>query len=425
MIELIKKLYDWENTPSAVKKGEAAENVESLDTLDTLENYDKFENLSDSEFIAKMEAKEKVDFFTRLFRQIEEVKAQDKKIPFKIFYLNEDVLVVKVKGLYARLPLQQMAWSYPDMEYWKLVFPTLMGVEFKCKITEALAPEEAGNRFEIAVDASMHIFHPSELMEGAEYEGIVLQRTEDELLIDIGVQFRWKHGSLCGHLSLEELGSPETFQSCQPGDKITIEYRGSDERGLLFAAVQSIDPVEEYVGKTTWVQIGKGDGTAPYYMVEGKYKGDLPITKTHYPTKKRKLQKLRNTWENGDIIQCEIMEYKPHRGFIIKWIDDEPDELDWKSEEMTAYVGQKVPVYVYWTDEDELRFLVENQFPATLSGRDRSSRKEHLLDGQVITALIRSIDLEQKCFKIRWVPWWDKGSLDGNDIDNEDNSDNE
>jgi hypothetical protein len=129
---------------------------------------------------------------------------------------------------------------------------------------------------------------------------------------------------------------------------------------------------------------------------------------------------LREQWENGDIIQCEILEYKPHRGFIIKWIDDEPDEINWKSDELTAYVGQKVPVYVYWTDEDELSFLVENQYPATLSGRDRSSRKEHLVDGQVITAHIRSIDLENKCFKIRWVSWWDTDETDDdNDYDDD------
>jgi hypothetical protein len=62
-----------------------------------------------------------------------------------------------------------------------------------------------------------------------------------------------------------------------------------------------------------------------------------------------------------------------------------------------------------------LKFLVENQFPATLTARDRSSKVEHLSEGQVIMALIRSIDLENKCFKIRWVPWWDNDDSDNND----------
>jgi hypothetical protein len=229
-------------------------------------------------------------------------------------------------------------------------------------------------------------------------------------LIDIGVHFKWKYGSLCGYLPLEDLATPETFQSCQPGDIVTIEYIGENERGLQFTAIQAVD-LAEYVGKITWVQIGRG--TAPYYMVVGKYKADLPITKTHYPTKKKKVRRLREQWENGDVIQCEILEYKPHRGFIVKWIDDEPDELDWRTAEMAAYVGQKVPVQVHWTDEGELEFLVENKFPATFSGRDRSAKKEHLREGQVITALIRSMDFEEKCVKIRWVPWWDDGSSEG------------
>jgi len=326
---------------------------------------------------------------------------------------------VKVKGLYAQLPLEKMAWIYPDIGYWRLIFPTLQGVELKCNVTEALPAAEGNERFQIVVDASTHVFNMIELIEDAEYTGIVLQKTEEEVLIDIGYHFKWKRGSLCGYLPLEELAQPETFQSCQPGDKITVECKGADSKGLLFSATKTIDPTEEYVGKITWVQIVRGENTAPYFMIEGKYKGDLPVTKTHYPTKKKKVRKLREQWVNGDIIKCEILEYKPHRGFIIKWIDDEPDELNWKSDEMTAYVGQKVPVHVYWTEEDELKFLVEDQFPATLSGRDRSSKKESLVDGQVITAQIRSIDLENKCFKIRWVPWWDDDNSEDEDNEGE------
>jgi len=400
MIDLIKKLYDWENNPGLIKN---------------------IEELTDSEIIEQFEKKDKTTFFERLFQMVELAKEQDKKIPFRIFFLKDDILIVKVKGLYAQLPLQKMAWSYPDMEYWKHIFPTLQGVEFKCNVTEA-APAEETDRFHIVVDASTHVFNMLELIEDAEYNGIVLQKTENEVLIDIGYHFKWKRGSLCGYLPVEELAQPETFQSCQQGEKITVEYKGRDDRGLLFAVPKVIDPVEEYIGKITWVQIVRGENTMPYFMIEGKYKGDLPVTKTHYPTKKKKVRKLREQWENGDIIQCEILEYKPHRGFIIKWIDDEPDEINWKSDAMTAYVGQKVPVYVYWTDEEELKFLVENQYPATLSGRDRSSRKESLLDGQVITAHIRSIDLENKCFKIRWVPWWDSDEDDSYEDEDEDDS---
>jgi len=154
------------------------------------------------------------------------------------------------------------------------------------------------------------------------------------------------------------------------------------------------------------VQVVKGENTAPYFMVEGKYRADLPITKTHYPTRKRKVQKLRNIWENGDILQCEVIDFSLKRGLIIKWIDDEPEELNWDSEEMTNYIGQKVAVYVSWSENDELQFLIDNKYPATLYGRNRSNKKRELLDGQIITARVRSIDKENKCFKIEWVQWW-------------------
>ena len=342
-------------------------------------------------------------FFEKLFGQVEKAKEQDEKAVFKIFYLNEDALTVKVKGLFSRLPLQKMAWQYPDPEYWKVIFPTLQGIEFKCKVTEAERRED--ERFYIVVDASAHTFREAELIENAEYTGIVLQRTEEELSVDLGCHFRWKYGSLCGFLPLDDLDTPETFQSCSPGDKITVEYRGKGDRGLQFASTQVVD-LTKYIGETVWVQVVKGENTAPYFMVEGKYRADLPITKTHYPTRKRKVQKLRNIWENGDILQCEVIDFSQKRGLIIKWIDDEPEELDWGSEEMMNYVGQKVAVYVTWSENGELQFLIDNKYPATLYGRNRSNKKRGLIDGQIITARVRSVDKENKCFKIEWVQWW-------------------
>ena len=341
-------------------------------------------------------------FFEKLFAQVEEAKEMDKRIPFKIFFQNENDLIVKVKGLYALLSLQQMAWHYPNRAYWKHIFPTLAGREFKCKVIEAERIEN--ERFHIVVDASVHIFKEMELIENAEYTGIILQITEYETLIDIGVHFHWKFGSLSGFLPLVNLINPETNQPYEPGDKITIEYKGRDERGLLFAEVEAIDLAAEFVGKTVWVQIGKKDDTAPYYMVKGKYKADLPITKLIYPKKKRKVQKLRNQWQNGDIINCEVLEFKPKRGLIIKWIDEDPEEFDWSSDDMIDYIGRQVPVHAYWSDEDTLEFFVENKYPATLTTRNRSNKKYELPDGQVITGRICSIDLNEGCFKFRWIP---------------------
>jgi hypothetical protein len=359
------------------------------------------ESIENGEISREIKQKKGSDFFEKLFAQVEEAKKMDKKIPFKVFFLNEDKLVVKVRGLFAQLPLQQMAWQYPDLAYWKCIFPTLAGREFKCKIMEAERKEN--ERFHIVVDAGSHVFREMELIENAEYTGIILQKTKEETLIDIGFHFEWKYGSLCGFLPLADLINPETVQSYEPSEKITIAYKGRDERGLQFAAVEAIDLAAEFVGKTVWVQIGKKDDTAPYFMVKGKYRADLPITKLIYPKKKKKIQRLRNKWQNGDIINCEVLDFKSKRGLIIKWIDDEPEEIDWSSDDMIDYIGRQVPVHVYWSDEDELLFFVENKYPATLTTRNRSNKKNELYEGEVITARICSIDLNNECFKIRWI----------------------
>lgn len=383
MIDLIRKLFDSE------------------EDTDLIESIKSIENLTNGVVAKEVIQEEEKEFFEKLFEKVEEAKEQDKKLPCKIFFLNDNEIVVKVKGLFAHLPLRQMAWHYPHLIYWKSIFPTLAGQEFKCKITEAERRE--GERFHIVADASEHPFRKAELIENAEYTGIVLQKNEEDALIDIGSHFKWKYGSLRGFLPLTTLAEPETFHPCEPGDSIKIKYKGNDDRGLIFAPVDTIDLATEFIGKMVWVQIGKSENTAPYFMVKGKYRGDLPINKLLYPTKKKKLQKLRNEWVNGDIINCEVVDYKPKRGLILKWIDDEPEEIDWSSDEMIDYIGREVSVHVYRLSDGELRFLVENRYSATLSARNRSNKKNDLADGEIITARICSIDLNDECFKIRWL----------------------
>ncbi|GHT41024.1 hypothetical protein FACS189437_07420 [Bacteroidia bacterium] len=362
----------------------------SNDNTDTVENAEN------------VETTESKNFFETLFEKVLEAQAQDKRLPFKIFYLKEDELTVKVSGLFAHLPIHLMPWHYPHKSYWERIFPTLAGREFKCKITEASQVED--QPFNIHVDASAQTFRKVELIDNAEYTGIVLDKTEDEALIDIGSHFRWKYGSLRGFLPLSELANPESFQACTPGETIKVKYSGADDKGLVFANADSVD-LSEYVGQTVWVQVSKGENTAPYFLVKGKYKADLPINKLIYPTNKKKVQKLRNNqWVNGDIINCEVLEFKPNRGLIIKWIDDSPEEIDWSSDKMIDYIGREVDVHVYVSDDDKLLFLVENKYPATLSARNRSNKKNDLAEGDVITGRICSIDLNGECFKIRWLP---------------------
>jgi hypothetical protein len=366
-----------------------------------------FSSSDDSNIVENIEAVETVketepkDFFEMLFEKVLAAQELDKPLPCKIFYLREDELTVKVNGLYACLPLNRMPWSYPDTAYWKYIFPGLAGKEFKCRITEASRDEN--QRFNIHVDASNHSFRKMELMEDAEYTGIVLDKTDNEVRIDIGVHFRWKYGSLTGFLPLSDLADPATAQRCAPGEEIRINYKGSNEKGLVFAKTAPVDLSAEFVGKIVWVQICKSEDTAPYYLVKGKYKADLPINKLIYPKKKKKVQKLRGQWINGDIINCEVLDFKPNRGLILKWIDDGPEEFEWTSDEMIDYIGREVEVNVFVSEDDETSFLVQNKYPATLSARTRSAKKDALSDGDIITCRICSIDLNNECFKIRWL----------------------
>ncbi|MDR0542210.1 MAG: hypothetical protein LBH19_08340 [Dysgonamonadaceae bacterium] len=384
MLDIFKKFFDSREDAELLKSIESIEKMAKSGTIDPEVSV------------------EKKGFFEKLFEHVEEAHAQNKtNIPFKISFLREDELIVKVKGLFAHLPLSLMAWQYPKRSYWNLIFPTLAGREFKCRITEATHIE--GERpFHIVIDAAEHPFRKAELIENAEYTGIVLEKTEDEALVDMGSHFRWKYGSLPGYLPLADLAKPETFQSCEPGEQVKIRYLGCDERGHRFTSTGGINP-KEWIGQIVWVQVCKSENLAPYFLVKGKYKGDLPVTKILYPVKKKKIRTLKNQWQNGDIINCRILEFHPKQGFILQWIDPEPDPIDWTSDDMIDYIGREVEVNVHVTKEEELYFLIEDKYPATFTARNRSNKKYELDEGDIIAARVCSIDLSESCFKIRWL----------------------
>jgi hypothetical protein len=377
MLDILKKIFG------------SSENSENKDVEEKIEELKTTGELKDE------------DFYAYLFSQIVEACNLEKSIPFKVCNIKEEGFLIKVKGLFSLLPFHLMPWQYPDTAYWKIIAPALLGKEFKCKVIEA--SQQEGQPFFIRVDATVHPFRQASLVEHAEYSAIILQRSEKEALVDLGVHFRWKFGSLTARLPVQDTADPETAQRYEPGQTIKVQYLSTNEEGLRVEEAGLIDLYEKYSGRIVWVQVSKIADTAPCFLVEGKYKADMPVTKTVYPENKRKVQKLKNQLVDGDIINCEVLDFKSHRGLIVKCVEDscKPD-VNWTSYTMMDYIGREVLVFVH-QEEDDLVFMVEDRYPAKVLARSRSKKKEQLSDGEIIRCWVSSIDVEEQCFRIRLI----------------------
>ncbi|MDR1682577.1 MAG: hypothetical protein LBS25_04210 [Candidatus Symbiothrix sp.] len=337
------------------------------------------------------------EVYEMLFQKLEKAQAENKNVYFRLYKYLDTNLLIKAKGLLAHLPFDLAPWHYPHSEYWKYVVPTAMGARYHCKVLET--SRETNPHFTIRVDASHAIVHEAALTEDAEYQGLVLDTIDKQFVVDIGLHFRWKYGGMTGYMPL-----PETIETTiQHGDKIKVKYIGKNDHGLQFAPMEEVD-FTSYIGKPVWVQTYRSGGTVPYFMVEGKYRAEMPVTRTIYPEKKRKMQRLKGQWLNGDIINCEVIDYQPHRGLIVKCIDDAwLFEINWCSDEMIDYIGKEVPVHVHKSEEEGTSYLIDNLYTAKFPTGVKTRNLDKLNDGDVITCKVYSIDVNQQFFRVRWI----------------------
>jgi ribosomal protein S1 len=361
------------------------------------------------------------DWLEQLFANIESVWLENKTIRFTIIGLKKSGFSVKVAGLYAFLPASLMPWLYKDLEHWNMISPTLEGKTFYCKILKITQNEQ--QQICIYIDATIHLFKEIEVQEKTIYTGIILQKFEFGVLVDIGYHFDWMYGTKKGFLHETKFADKETFERCQPGQMIDIVYIKNTPKGMLFAEAAYMNLGLEYVGKTTWVKVYKEENTMFRYRIEDKHEAMLTMDTSLYSKIERlALIKKRKEWQDGEIIECEILDFTL-KGFVIKWInnndENENKEIELWCTEIEKYIGQEVAVNVCKTDERTI-YLVENKYPVIFAGKYYHKQKKNFSDGYVLQSRITSFDYFNQYFMARLiVPDYAKSPLE---IELQDNS---
>jgi hypothetical protein len=208
---------------------------------------------------------------------------------------------------------------------------------------------------------------------------------------------------LKGLLPKANFSNPESFNQCEAGDKITVNYFENDQQKLLFTEANPIDVCMEYVGKTVPVKVLKAEDTSLSFWVEGKYKASLPVTKLIYPAHKNSVRKHKARWKDGEILDCEVLDYKPQKGLIIKWIYNEEAFNDWHTDEILNYIGKVVNVNVSKVNGKTI-YLIENKYPAVLIGlKGRNKTAPDFFDGDVIQCKVRTVNFDEHHFRIKLI----------------------
>jgi len=149
------------------------------------------------------------------------------------------------------------------------------------------------------------------------YTGIVIRKFNNGVFVDIGGHFDWEHGSIIGRVHKENFEFPQDFEKCEVGDVISVIYNVSGiEHALEFWTENYAEAYNRYVGKIVPVSVYIIADTLTM-LVEDKYKAT---------TYKRKGERnIIYHHQNGDTIFCEVLDYKPHRGYVVQYVLEEKD----------------------------------------------------------------------------------------------------
>ena len=267
------------------------------------------DNLLGSELHAN-EGKDK-SYLIELFDTLARIKAEDKWVNFSIQSMKKMGFSVKVGGLYAFIDFQDMPWLYRDIQKWKFISPYIIDTIFKAKIKE-MSYEE---KIYISIDASGTRLETPVLELNEGYRCIVLQKTDTNMLVEIGNNFNWQCGSIEVLINKSTFFFQEEFNDLKEGDLFPTRFHGFDKEGRIMLGHQWIDKewrtgeLDQLIGTIQSIKIQRDAKKNLSFLYLDKYKCQLDTDAEEYGSEKNLelIEKYLKRLPDGHEILCNVI----------------------------------------------------------------------------------------------------------------------
>ncbi len=380
-------------------------------------------------------------YLSKLRDNIEKQKEENNSLPFKIVKIKKNGFLAKVAGLYAYIAFNHMPWNYSNSKAWQSVYPQLISKIFFCKIYQI-----EKDPLRIVINGEIPQFVKPTLIIGKKYVGIVVNKLNYGVFIDIGYHFRWQCGSLVGLLHKSNFENIESFYNTETGQSIeTIFWGYNDKDQLVFGNNPEFKEwytgaMENLIGKIVNVKVLRPNNLELYFLVNEKYYASLPVSNLIYPENNKQVYKAICNLKHEESIHCEIIGInKLKKLFLLKWYSKEEIEsvylrnlpiskvnnvialgnnsiqnhIDDETYDKLQLIGKTVKVEVL-KKEDKLgkehnQYLVENKYHGRLtisntlyriSVKEKKLIESNLQDGEILDCELLSI--EKKLARVRW-----------------------
>ena len=338
-----------------------------------------------------------------IVEDIDIIREEGILVPFKIVDVKKGGFLVVVKDHYGFVPFNLMPWNYYLAKYWEPVAMSLKTETFYGKILEIYRTDN-NEISRIYIDARMSPLAKADLCINEDYQGIVMFKKPFGVFIDIGYHFKWKCGSLKGLVHQSKFPNPESFDLCEPGQIINVNYFGRNEQGLCFTVEGYVDLYTKYAGKKVWVRVIRNWDGSLSFRAEDRYKTIMPITKSIYEEKKDLVIDSVKYLSDGEIIDCEVLDIKEYADvFVVKWFSQSA---------FKKYIGKTLQVKVCRKEDGELDFLIFDRYKAEMSLEIDIYENPDLVkstidswrDSEIVNCEVLDVDLDKEQFLIKWLP---------------------
>ena len=281
------------------------------------------------------------EWLNRRFAELENLRLKQTNLPFKIIDIKETGFIVKVAGLHAFVSFNHLFWIYGDYNFWKAIYPELIGKVFYGRIYDL----KLSDHLFILLDAKIPQFKKTELTEGNSYRGIIVGKIYCGVFVETGYHFEWRYGSFPGFMRKSQFKSRDLFTSCSVGDKIEVFYQGKNESGQLeYSETNELldwkDEIpQSLVGQKILARAVREESKFAL-LVNDKYRGRIDGSKTICINGiDRSVNRYRRKLKDGDMIHCEV----------------------------TGFSNEERTLELTWLIEHDWEFMKNNRLPPRLS----------------------------------------------------------
>ena len=241
-------------------------------------------------------------------------------LSFKVVDYKDGDFIINVGGINIKLFPTKMPWVYYNRKAKSIIAEYLKGTIFY-GIIDYLKLQP----FAIKIYWLENQFKKINLIVGNEYEGIIINATRFNIIIEFGHNYNWEYGSVIGFLKLEYFYYSDFENTHNVGDKITVKFKETynNEQYHFYKDTDNnifySNRIEKLIGSKVWVRFIKGQHGFGY-SVHGKYFALMPINEEIYGEKESEIKRNIRLLRDGQIIKCEIINIKAeYHLFTIKW----------------------------------------------------------------------------------------------------------